>query len=148
MAFDTRPIEILLVEDDLDHTRLVQQGLEDARAANHLSVVTDGDQALAFMRHQSPYVDAPRPDLVLLDLNLPGDGRDVLQAIKGDERLRDIPVIVMTSSQQERDILAAYKARANAYVVKPANLDAFMHMVRVLERFWLTVVSLPGRVGA
>ena len=139
-----RPIEILLVEDNPGDVELTRVALEDGRVSNSLHVASDGEQALAFLRREKPYTVVPRPDLILLDWNLPRkDGRAVLAEIKQDPTLCHIPVIVLTSSEAERDILAAYELRANAYIVKPVDLGDFFEVVRSIEGFWLTVVRLP-----
>jgi CheY-like chemotaxis protein len=140
------PIEILMVDDSMGDVRLAQEALKEARVANRLSIVHDGEQAMAFLRREDGYGDAPRPDLVLLDLNMPRmDGREVLAQIKGDPDLRTIPVVVLTTSEAEADIVKAYDLHANAYITKPVDLEAFLDAVRVVEEFWLTVVRLPGR---
>jgi len=140
------PIEILMVDDSMGDVRLAQEALKEARVGNRLSVVHDGEQAMAFLRREDGYGDAPRPDLVLLDLNMPRmDGREVLAQIKGDPDLRSIPVVVLTTSEAEADIVKAYDLHANAYITKPVDLEAFLDAVRVVEEFWLTVVRLPGR---
>ena len=139
-----RPIEILLVEDNPGDVELTRLALEDGRVSNSLHVTSDGEQALAFLRRHGAYSAAPRPDLVLLDWNLPRkDGRAVLAEVKSDLDLRQITVIVLTSSEAERDVLAAYELRANAYIVKPVDLADFFDVVRSIEGFWLTVVRLP-----
>jgi CheY-like chemotaxis protein len=139
-----RVVELLLVEDNPGDVELTREALEEARVRNRLSVVDDGVQALAFLRRTGRYADAPRPDLVLLDLNLPRkDGREVLAEIKADPELRRIPVVVLTTSEAERDVLAAYELHANAYIVKPVDLDQFLAVVRSVEGFWLTVVKFP-----
>ena len=140
------PIEILMVDDSMGDVRLAQEALKEARVRNRLSVVHDGEQAMAFLRREDGYGDAPRPDLVLLDLNMPRmDGREVLAQIKGDPDLRSIPVVVLTTSEAEVDIVKAYDLHANAYITKPVDLEAFLDAVKVVEEFWLTVVRLPGR---
>ena len=142
---DCKPVEILLVEDNPGDVRLTIEALKDGKVHNNLSVVNDGVEALAFLRHEGKYADAPRPDLVLLDLNLPRkDGRQVLEEIKADSKLRRIPVVVLTTSQAEEDILKAYNLNANCYITKPVDLDQFMKVVKMIEDFWLTVVKLPG----
>jgi two-component system, chemotaxis family, response regulator Rcp1 len=139
------PIEILLVEDNPGDARLTGEVLRDARVSNRLTAVPDGVEALAFLRQQRQYAAAVRPDLVLLDLNLPKkDGREVLTEIKADAALRRIPVVVLTSSQAEDDILRAYDLNANCYVTKPVDLDQFIRVVQSIEDFWLTIVKLPG----
>jgi len=143
-AADGRPVELLLVEDNPGDVELTREALDEARVRNRLSVVSDGVQALAFLRREGPYAGAPRPDLVLLDLNLPRkDGREVLAEIKADPALRRIPVVVLTTSAAEKDVLGAYELHANAYIVKPVDLDQFLSVVRCVEGFWLTVVKFP-----
>jgi len=140
-----KPVEILLVEDNPGDVRLTIEALKDGKVHNKLSVVNDGVEALAFLRREGKYADAPRPDLILLDLNLPRkDGRQVLQEIKADPKLLRIPVVVLTTSQAEEDILKAYNLNANCYISKPVDLDQFMKVVKMIEDFWLTVVKLPG----
>ena len=140
-----RPIEILLVEDSPGDVRLTKEALREGKIRNHLSVVTDGVAALAFLRREGRYANAPRPDVVLLDLNLPKkDGREVLTEIKADPRLRRIPVVVLTTSSNEEDILRAYDLHANCYITKPVDLDQFISVVQSIESFWLTIVTLPG----
>ena len=139
-----RPIEILLVEGNPGDVRLTQEALKDGKVNNRLSVVTDGVEAMAYLHREDGYANAQRPDLILLDLNLPRkDGREVLQEIKSDDRLKTIPVIVLTSSNAEQDVLKSYGLHANCYVTKPVDLDQFMGAVRTIENFWLTVVTLP-----
>lgn len=140
-----RPIEILLVEDNPGDVRLVQESLKDLKLLNRLSVVHDGEEALAFLHRQGKYADTPCPDLVLLDLNLPKkDGREVLAEIKIDGKLRRIPVVILTSSSAEEDILKTYDLYANCYITKPVNLEQFAKLVRVNEEFWFTLVKLPS----
>ncbi len=146
MAFatDSRPIEILLVEDSPGDVRLTREALREGRVRNNLSVATDGVAALAFLRREGHYGDAPRPDVILLDLNLPKkDGREVLAAIKADERLRRTPVVILTTSRDEQDVLRSYDLHANCYITKPVDLDQFITVVRSIETFWLTIVTLP-----
>lgn len=138
------PIQILLVEDNVEDIELTLEVLRDVQIINQVRVVTDGDAALAFLRQEGQYTAEPRPDLVLLDLNLPRrDGREVLREIKSDPRLRRIPVIVLTTSEEERDILRAYDDHVNAYIQKPLGLDAFVTVARAIEDFWLAIVRLP-----
>lgn len=138
------PIEILLVEDNPGDVRLTIEALKEDKVLNHLSVAMDGVEAMAFLRHEGQYADAPRPDLVLLDLNLPKkDGREVLDEIKRDPDLRSIPVVILTTSQAEQDILKSYDLHANCYVTKPVDLHQFMSAVKSIEDFWFTVVKLP-----
>jgi CheY-like chemotaxis protein len=140
-----RPIELLLVEDSEPDVRLTKEALREAKVQNRLWVVEDGVEAIAFLRRQGPYADVPRPDLILLDLNLPRkDGRQVLQEIKNDDSLKRIPVVVLTTSKSEVDILRAYNLHANCYITKPVDFNAFMEIVRSIENFWLTVVTLPS----
>jgi chemotaxis family two-component system response regulator Rcp1 len=141
---DGQPIEVLLVEDNPGDVRLTREALKEGKTHVRLSVVHDGEEALAFLRRQGPHAAAPRPDLILLDLNLPRKGgREVLAAVKADCQLRRIPVVVLTSSQAEQDILASYDLNANCYITKPVDLDQFIGVVRSIEDFWLTVVKLP-----
>jgi len=138
------PIQILLVEDQPADVRLTKEILADGKVAKDVHVATDGEQAMAFLRRQGEFADSPRPDLVLLDLNLPRmDGREVLAQIKSDPDLLRTPVIVLTTSSAERDVLDAYEHRANAYVTKPIDLDEFVSAVASIEQFWLTRVRLP-----
>jgi CheY-like chemotaxis protein len=138
------PIEILLVEDNPGDARLAIEALREAKVGNRLNVVQDGVEAVAFLRREGRHAQAPRPDLVLLDLNLPRkDGREVLAEIKGDADLKRIPVVVLTTSKAEQDILKMYELHANCYITKPVDLDQFMNVVRSIEEFWLTVVKLP-----
>lgn len=138
------PIEILLVEDSPGDIRLTQEVLKEGPVRNHLNVVDDGAKAIAYLYQKPPYTSAPVPDLILLDLNLPKkDGREVLSIIKGDEILRRIPVIVLTTSQADEDILHAYNLHANCYITKPVGLDQFINVVRSIEEFWLSTVKLP-----
>lgn len=141
-----KPVEILLIEDSPGDVRLTQEVLREGRINNHLNVVEDGERAIAFLRQKAPYNNAPLPDLVLLDLNLPRkNGQEVLEIIKGDATLKHIPVIVLTTSQAEEDILNAYELQANCYINKPSDLDQFIKVVKSIEDFWLTIVQLPPR---
>lgn len=136
--------EILLVEDNLSDVRLTQEAFRQGRIAHRLSVVSDGEEALSFLRREGKYANAPRPDLILLDLGLPKrDGREVLQDLKNDPELRNIPVVVLTTSDGEQDIRRAYKFYANSYMIKPVQIDEFLRKIRCLETFWLKVVRLP-----
>jgi CheY-like chemotaxis protein len=138
------PIEILLVEDNPGDVRLTQEAIREAKIRNRLNVVTDGEEAVAYVRRQGNFADQPRPDLILLDLNLPKkDGREVLKDLKSDPDLHRIPVVVLTSSAAEQDILSTYDLYANAYVTKPVDLEQFMHVVTSIQEFWLSVVKLP-----
>jgi two-component system, chemotaxis family, response regulator Rcp1 len=140
-----RPVEILLVEDNPGDVRLMQEVLGDGQVRNNLRVVKDGVEALAYLHREGDYSDMVRPDLILLDLNLPRkDGRTVLAEIKADEHLRSIPVVVLTTSRAESEILAAYDLQANCYVTKPVDLRAFQTIVQAVESFWFSVVKLPG----
>ena len=140
-----RPVEILLVEDSPTDAMFAQEALEYSKVCNHLHCVTDGVEAMAFLRQEREYAQSPRPDLILLDLNLPKmDGREVLGKIKDDERLKRIPVVVLTSSKDEADVLTAYGLNANCYIVKPVDFTKFMEVVRAIENFWFAVVTLPG----
>lgn len=139
-----RPVELLLVEDNPGDVELTREALEEARVRNRLHVVSDGEEALAFLHREGRHAGAPRPDLVLLDLNLPRmGGREVLAAIKRSDDLRRIPVVVLTTSEAEKDVLGAYELHANAYIVKPVDLDQFLGVVRSIEGFWLAVVKFP-----
>lgn len=139
-----RPIEILLVEDSPGDVRLTREALTANKIRNTLHVVADGVEALAFLRKQGKHANAPRPNLILLDLSLPKkDGREVLAEIKGNGDLRRIPVVVLTTSGAEEDILKAYDLNANCYVTKPVNLDSFIKVVKSIETFWMTIVELP-----
>jgi chemotaxis family two-component system response regulator Rcp1 len=140
-----RPIEILLVEDSPSDTDLTMEALGAGKVSNRLSIVEDGVKAMEFLRRQGRYADAPRPDLILLDLNLPRkDGREVLAEVKADASLRHIPVVVLTTSQAEQDVLRAYSLHANCYVTKPVDFRQFIEVIRGIEDFWLTIVKLPG----
>jgi CheY-like chemotaxis protein len=139
-----RNIEILLVEDNPGDVRLTQEALKDNKVRNNLSIVEDGVEAMAFLRREGKYTVSPRPDLILLDLNLPKkDGRQVLAEIKADARLRRIPVVVLTTSKAEEDVLRAYDLNANCYITKPVDFDQFINVVRSIEDFWLAMVKLP-----
>jgi chemotaxis family two-component system response regulator Rcp1 len=141
-----RPIEILMVEDNPGDVRLTVEALKEAKVRNNLHTVEDGVEALAFLRREGRYAEAPRPDLVLLDLNLPKmNGREVLAKIKEDPDLRRIPVVILTISQAEQDIVKSYNLHANCYITKPVDLDQFLEVVKSIENFWLTVVMLPPR---
>jgi CheY-like chemotaxis protein len=140
------PIEVLLVEDDPGDVLMTREAFEEHKVRNRLTVVSDGVDALAYLRRQEPYLDAVRPDLVLLDLNLPKrDGREVLAEIKNDESLRQIPVVVLTTSQAEEDVLRSYQLHANAYVTKPVDFEQFINVVRRIDDFFVSVVKLPPR---
>ena len=139
-----KPIEILLVEDNPGDVRLTMEALKEAKVMNNLTVLKDGEEALTYLRRQGPYAKAKRPHLILLDLNLPRkDGREVLAQIKAEETLKRIPVVVLTTSQDEQDVLKSYNLHANCYVTKPVDLDQFIRVVRSIEDFWLGIVVLP-----
>jgi chemotaxis family two-component system response regulator Rcp1 len=141
---DVRPIEILLVEDNPGDVRLTREGLEAAKLSNNLAVVNDGLSALEFLRREGAYADATRPDLVLLDLNLPGfSGLDVLGELKADPALRSVPVVVLSSSEAENDIAKSYDLHANCYVTKPIDFTQFVTVVQAIEQFWFSIVKLP-----
>jgi len=137
-------VEILLVEDSPGDVRLTQEALKDSKLYNNLNVVPDGVEAMAFLRRQGHYTNAPRPDLILLDLNLPRmDGRQVLQEIKNDESLKRIPVVVLTTSSNETDIFITYNLHANCYISKPVDFTQFINVVKSIESFWFSIVKLP-----
>ena len=139
------PIEILLVEDNPGDIRLTREALRDGKIYNNLYVARDGVEAMAFLRKTGQYAHAPRPDLILLDLNLPRkDGHEVLAEVKTDENLRRIPVVILTTSQAEEDIIKTYDLHVNCYITKPVDLDQFVKIVRSIEDFWLTIVKLPA----
>jgi CheY-like chemotaxis protein len=139
-----KPVEILLVEDNPGDVRLTIEGLKEGKVNNNLYVVEDGAEAMAFLRREDKYSKAVRPDLILLDLNLPKmDGREVLAAIKADKNLRTIPVVILTTSEAEQDILKAYTLHANCYITKPVDLEQFISVVTSIEEFWFTIVKLP-----
>jgi two-component system, chemotaxis family, response regulator Rcp1 len=143
---DIRPIEILLVEDSPSDAEFTAEALKEAKVRNHLSIVEDGVQAMEFLRRQGQYTKAPRPDLIMLDLNLPRkDGREVLAELKADADLKMIPVVVLTTSRAEEDVLRAYQLHANCYITKPVDFQQFLNVVRSIESFWLFVVTLPPR---
>jgi CheY-like chemotaxis protein len=140
------PIDILLVEDNEGDVHLTQEALKKAKVRNRVHTTSDGVEAMQFLRRQAPYADAPRPDLVLLDLNLPNmDGREVLEEMKADASLRSIPVVVVTSSAAERDIVQSYSLNANCYVTKPVDLQQFLHVIGSVSDFWLQIVKLPPK---
>jgi CheY-like chemotaxis protein len=139
-------IQVLLVEDDPGDVLMTREAFEDNKVANTLHVVSDGAEALEFLRKEGQYGNAPTPDLVLLDLNLPRvDGRQVLAAVKADEELRQIPIVVLTTSEAEEDVLRSYALHANAYVTKPVDFERFIEVVRKIDDFFVGVVRLPGR---
>ncbi|HVY19337.1 MAG TPA: response regulator [Bauldia sp.] len=140
----SKPIEILLVEDNPAEVRLTREGLKEARIANTLNAVMDGQSAIEYLQRRGKYQNAVRPDLVLLDLNLPGlDGRSVLKHIKEDPQLKIIPVVIITSSEAESDIIKSYEAHANCFISKPIDFEGFTKVIRSIEHFWFTVVRLP-----
>jgi len=142
----SQPIEILLVEDDPGDVLMTQEAFRDYKIANRLTVVSNGEDAIAYLRKQGRFAGVATPDLVLLDLNLPRrDGREVLLDIKGDPSLRRIPVVILTTSEAEEDVIAAYDLHANAYVRKPVDFDQFVAAVRAIDDFFITVVRLPSR---
>ena len=138
-----RPIEILLVEDNPGDVDLTREGLANGKIRNNLHVAGDGEEAMAFLRREGKYADMPLPDLILLDLNLPRmDGREVLAAIKSDEGLKHIPVVILTSSQEDEDILRSYRLHANCYISKPIRFGEFVKVVQAIQEFWFTIVTL------
>lgn len=140
----SRLIEILLVEDNPGDADLVVEVLEDSRVRNELSIVEDGEEAMDFLYKNGKFSDSPRPDLILLDLNLPKmDGREVLEKIKSDSEFRRIPIVVLTTSKAEEDILRSYDLHANAYIAKPVDINQFINVIRIFEDFWLDIVKLP-----
>ena len=140
------PIEILLVEDNPGDVRLTKEALKEGKVANKINVVMDGMEAMAFLHREGKYANAPKPDLILLDLNLPKkNGREVLSEIKMDSRLKCIPVVVLTSSQAEKDIVMTYNLHANCYITKPVDFGQFIDVVKSIENFWFNVVKLPPK---
>lgn len=140
-----RPIEILLVEDNPGDVRLIIEAFKEGKVNNNLSIVEDGFEAILYLRREGKYTDVPRPDLILLDLNLPKkDGREVLSEIKNDPGFKKIPVIVLTTSQAELDVLKSYELNANCYVSKPVEFDRFLSVIKSIEDFWLNIVKLPS----
>jgi CheY-like chemotaxis protein len=145
LAEALRPIEVLLVEDDAGDVLMTREALEEGKVLNRLSVVGDGVEALDYLRGQDRFADATRPDLILLDLNLPRrDGRQVLEEVKGDPDLRRIPIVVLTTSEAEEDVLRSYDLHANAYVTKPVDFDRFVEVIRQIDEFFISVVRLPA----
>lgn len=145
----SRPIEILLIEDNPGDVRLTQEALKDAKIVNAVTVARDGVDAMAFLRRQGEHADAPTPDLILLDLNLPRrSGFEVLEDLRGSPDLKRIPVVILTSSSAEQDVLSTYDLQANCYITKPVDLEQFLNVIRVIEQFWLTIVKLPSPVGS
>lgn len=140
----SRPIEILLVEDNAGDIRLTQEALKEGKVANRLSVARDGVDALSFLRREGAFADAPRPDIILLDLNMPRkSGREVLEEVKADPELRRIPIVVLTTSEADEDVVRSYDLHANCYIKKPVDFDQFIRVIRSIEDFWLAVVRLP-----
>jgi len=140
----SRPIEILLVEDNPSDIRLVQEAFREGKIWNNLHVAKDGEKALAFLRREGAFKDAPHPDLILLDLNLPRmDGREMLGHVKDSAELKRIPVVILTTSKSEEDVLRSYDLHANCYITKPVDLDQFIRVVQSIEYFWLSIVMLP-----
>jgi chemotaxis family two-component system response regulator Rcp1 len=145
-AGDTMPIEVLLVEDSPGDVRLTQEAFRDANRSIHLHVAADGVEAMAFLRKEGAHVNVPRPDIILLDLNLPKmDGREVLAHIKEDDSLKTIPTVILTTSDAEADIVKCYQLQANCYLSKPVQLDAFEALVKSINDFWMTKVKLPQK---
>ena len=141
-----RPVQILIVEDNPADARLVREVMRDSKILNEIRWVTDGVEAMSFLRHEGKYGDVPRPNLIFLDLNMPRkDGREVLREVKADPDFRRIPIVVMTSSQAEEDIARAYDQHANCYIRKPLDFDQFHSVVKTLENFWFSTVELPQR---
>jgi len=141
---DAEPIQVLLVEDSVGDVRLTREAFKDAKVHINLHVASDGIEALAFLKREGEHAHAPRPDLILLDLNLPKkDGREVLEEIKESPTLKSIPVVVLTTSASEADILRSYRLHANCYITKPVGLDGFLEVVKSIDSFWLSVVKLP-----
>jgi two-component system, chemotaxis family, response regulator Rcp1 len=140
-----KPIEILLVEDNLGDIRLTKEALSEGKVLNTVHVARDGVEGLAFLRHEGKYAHEPNPDIILLDLNLPKmDGRELLEIIKSDPALRRTPVVILTTSKAEEDILKSYDLHANCYITKPVELDQFLNMIRSFEEYWFTIVKLPS----
>jgi chemotaxis family two-component system response regulator Rcp1 len=140
---------ILLVEDSLGDIRLTREALKDAKVHVHLNVASDGVEAMAFLRREGQYSDAPRPDLILLDLNLPKkDGREVLNEIKENPELKSIPVVILTTSAADEDVMQSYKSHANCYITKPVDLEGFLKVVQSIDAFWLSIVKLPNEASS
>jgi two-component system, chemotaxis family, response regulator Rcp1 len=141
---ETKPIEILLIEDNLGDIELTREAFKSGQLVNNLHVSRDGEEALQFLFKKGPYINAARPDLILLDLNLPKkDGRELLDTIKQDPILRIIPVVILTSSEEDRDVIMSYILHVNCYIVKPVDFNKFIEVVRTIENFWLQIVRLP-----
>ena len=149
MNIEGRPVEILLVEDNPGDVRLAKEGLKECKLLNNLSVAGDGVEAMAYLRKEGKYASAAKPDIILLDLNLPRkDGREVLAEIKTDERLKHIPVVILTTSQAEEDVLRSYGLHANCYIAKPVDLEQFVKIVQSIHEFWFRIVMLPSEEDA
>lgn len=145
---EIQPIEILLVEDNPGDVRLTREALKGSKVYNNLQVISDGEEAIKYLKREGQYSSAPRPDLVLLDLNLPGrDGREILSEIKTSPELNTIPVVILTTSSAEQDIQKTYSLHANCYITKPLELEGFTEVVRSVEGFWLSIVKLPSRAA-
>jgi chemotaxis family two-component system response regulator Rcp1 len=143
-AKDTTAFEVLLVEDSPGDVRLTREALKDAKVHINLHVATDGIEAMAFLNHEGDFAEVPRPDMILLDLNLPRkDGRQVLEEIKATPALMTIPIVILTTSESEQDILKSYQLHANCYISKPVDLDGFLTVVKSIDNFWLSIVKLP-----
>jgi two-component system, chemotaxis family, response regulator Rcp1 len=146
---DAEPIEVLLVEDSPGDVRLTREAFKDAKVHINLNVASDGTEAMAFLRREGKHANVPRPDMILLDLNLPKkDGREVLAEIKEDTTLKSIPVVILTTSASEADILRSYQLHANCYITKPVGLDGFLAVVKSIDSFWLSVVKLPHQTSS
>jgi two-component system, chemotaxis family, response regulator Rcp1 len=144
MSRENRPVQILLVEDNPADARLTAEALKQSKVVNNLHVVLDGEQAMSFLRRENGHVDAPTPDLILLDLNMPRkDGREVLQEIKSDDALKTIPVVIMTTSREEQDVMTSYSSHANCYIRKPLDVNGLFDVVSKIENFWFEIVALP-----
>ena len=142
----SKSVEILLVEDSKGDIGLIEEVFEDAKIGNTLHIVEDGEEAIAFLRGEGQFSESPRPDIILLDLNLPKkDGREVLEEVKSDDELKNIPIVVLTTSKAEEDILRPYNLQANAYIIKPVDFDQFIKVVKSIESFWLEIVKLPSK---
>ena len=146
MTFIGKPVEILLVEDNEGDVGLIEEVLEEAKIRNRLRIAENGEEAIRFLRREEKFSGSSRPDIILLDLNLPKkDGREVLKEIKGDDSLKDIPIVILTTSGAEKDILRSYDLHANAYVTKPLDLDQFIKVIKSIANFWLEIVKLPTK---
>jgi chemotaxis family two-component system response regulator Rcp1 len=144
----SKPLEVLLVEDDEDDVRLTREALRDSKVIVNMSVASDGEEALERLRRAGRFADAARPDLILLDLNLPRvSGREVIEALKGDAELKLIPVVVLTTSEADSDIVKCYDLGANCYITKPVNFDQFRRIIKAIDEFWLAIVKLPHKEG-